>query len=374
MKQHYIDTKNYEKEIVLILQCLEVKNIFLVCGKSFYHLPIYGFIEKLQLDKKIAVTYFDGFSPNPAYEDILVGVKVFNEKNCDFILAIGGGSTIDAAKCIKLFAGLNSDRDYLGQEFIANEIPLLAIPTTAGTGSESTQFAVIYVNDEKHSVEHESILPQYVLLYPGNLKSLPDYQKKVTVCDALAHAIESYWSINSSIESKRLSENALCLLLENIDAYLQNDEGSYSDVLLASNLAGKAINITKTTAAHAMCYKLARIMDIPHGHAVMLCLPEVWEYMQENLAACVDRRGQEYLKEMLVLLAGCLKQGTPENAIIFLKKLRYKLGLNLQKKFKKEQMDDLVNSVNKQRLKNFPVDMGKEEIYQIYQNIIAGNQ
>lgn len=277
---------------------------------------------------------------------------------------------MDVAKCIKLFAGLEGDGDYLEQRFTAEGVPLMAVPTTAGTGSESTQFAVIYVNGEKCSVEHESILPRYVLLYPGNLESLPDYQKKATACDALAHAIESCWSIHSSAASMELSRNALRLLLGNIDAYLQNDGGGYPDMMLASNLAGRAINMTRTTAAHAMCYRLSGIMNVPHGHAVMLCLPEVWEYMQENLDACVDGRGREYLREKLVCLARYMGQETPEKAIIFLKELRRKWGLGMPRRLEEGRIDELADSVNAERLSNFPIGMGKEEIRQIYRKIM----
>lgn len=374
MEQYYIDPGDYKKEIRLLLQQLKVKNIFLVCGKSYYHLPMCSFLKQLLSEESIEITCFDECLPNPKYEDILKGINIFNKCNHDFILAVGGGSAIDTAKCIKWFTAQKENDNYLEQKFIANNIPLLAVPTTAGTGSEATQFAVVYINGEKHSVEDKSILPQYVLLYPDNLKSLSEYQKKVTVCDALAHAIESYWSVNSSEKSKELSENAICLLLRNIDAYLQKDEESYPDILLASNLAGKAINITKTTAAHAMSYKLAKMMNIPHGHAVMLCLPEVWEYMLENLAACVDERGQEYLRETFVLLAGCLKQKTPKHAIKFLKKLRYQWQLNCPKKLKEKQIDELVDSVNMERLKNFPINIKKENMRCIYRNIIVENQ
>ena len=202
MEQYYIDARNYEKEIIFLLKHLGIRNIFLVCGKSYDHLPLNGFIRRLQMNQGITLVCFDGFSPNPVYEDIVEGVKNFHAAKCDCIFAVGGGSAIDAAKCIKLFAGLKTDRNYLEQEFCASAIPLFAVPTTAGTGSESTQFAVIYVNGEKYSIEHESILPQYVFLYPSNLKTLPDYQRKSAVCDALAHAIESFWSIKSSVESK----------------------------------------------------------------------------------------------------------------------------------------------------------------------------
>lgn len=370
MTQYYIDSKYYKEEIRALLEQLSVKNILLVCGKSFYNLPICSLIENLQRDRSINITYYEDFSSNPKYEEVVQGVKVYCENGCDFILAVGGGSAIDVAKCIKLFATLKKDEDYLEQEIIENDIPLFAVPTTAGTGSEATQFAVIYVKGDKYSIEHESALPQYVLLYPDNLITLPDYQKKVTVCDALSHAVESYWSLHSSIKSRKLSEAALCLMLDHMEEYLEGNGDVCREMMCASNLAGQAINITRTTAAHAMCYKLATLYHIPHGHAVMMCLPEVWEYMETKMDACIDERGQKYLCEILDSLAGCLRQKTQKAAIHFLKDVRSKLGLKLAKRVEEVPISMMVESVNLKRLQNFPIALTKEDLYRIYQKIL----
>lgn len=370
MTQYYIDSKYYKEEIRALLEQISVKNILLVCGKSFYNLPICSLIENLQRDRNINITYYEDFSSNPKYEEVVQGVKVYCENGCDFILAVGGGSAIDVAKCIKLFATLKKDEDYLEQEIIENDIPLFAVPTTAGTGSEATQFAVIYVKGDKYSIEHESALPQYVLLYPDNLITLPDYQKKVTVCDALSHAVESYWSLHSSIKSRKLSEAALCLMLDHMEEYLEGNGDVCREMMCASNLAGQAINITRTTAAHAMCYKLATLYHIPHGHAVMMCLPEVWEYMETKMDACIDERGQKYLCEILDSLAGCLRQKTQKAAIQFLKDVRSKLGLKLAKMVEEVPISMMVESVNLKRLQNFPIALTKEDLYRIYQKIL----
>lgn len=373
MKQCYLNPLNYEEDIELLLQQLEVSHILLVCGASIFQLSVYSFVKKLQQNTGIAITHYDNFSPNPKYEEVLQGVKAFKENKCDFILAVGGGSAIDVAKCIKLFAGLKRNEDYLCQKIVENEIPLFAVPTTAGSGSEATQFAVIYVDGNKKSIEHKSALPKYVLLYPHNLMTLPEYQKKVTVCDALAHAIESYWSLHASEESRNLSKTAICLILNNIEGYLKNNINSCSDILLAANFAGQAINITKTTAAHAMSYKLTTFFGISHGHAVMLCLPEVWGHMQEKLDTYTDEHRGKYLQTTLDSLAHCLKQETSKNAIWFLKQLRSKLGLELTEKVNEELITLLVDSVNEERLDNFPIVLVKEDLRVIYQKVLWGN-
>ena len=126
-------------------------------------------------------------------------------------MAVGGGSALDTAKCIKLFVGLSKEQSYLEQEFRENDIPLLVHPTTAGTGSESTPFAVIYKGGEKCSVEHESIYPKYRIEDARSLRSLPLYQKKVTLLDALSHAMEAIWSKYSNERQQKLWAEKLFL-------------------------------------------------------------------------------------------------------------------------------------------------------------------
>lgn len=370
MKQYYINPDYYEKEFERLFQELNVDSILLVCGKSFFSSIFSDFFNNLYMNMGIKVTYFFDFSSNPKYEDIIKGLHIFRRDNCDIIVAVGGGSAIDVAKCIKLFSNMKNDIDYVNQVIIANNISLIAVPTTAGTGSEATQFAVIYVKGEKYSIDHESALPKYILLHPASLKTLPEYQKKVTICDALSHAVESYWSINSTIESRKLAERAIQIILDNLDGYLDSKDACYINMLWAANYAGQAINITRTTAAHAMCYKLTTLLNIPHGYAVMLCLPEVWEYMQDHLDMCVDVRGKQYLQETLENLAHCLQQDTSAMAIIFLKQLRTRFGFGIFKELNQQLIAQLVDSVNIDRLTNFPIALFKQDLMNIYYNIL----
>ena len=116
------------------------------------------------------------------------------------------------------------------------------------------------------------------------LKTLPIYQKKSTMMDALCHSIESYWSVNSTEESNKYSKQAIQTILENKDAYLANKDLGNANMLKAAYLAGKAINITQTTAGHAMSYKLTSLYGIAHGHAVAICISKLWEYMLEPVS------------------------------------------------------------------------------------------
>lgn len=267
MSQKIIYEKDSAQQIKNILSDLQTKKYLLVCGRSFQHL----LISKYFIEANIPYITFSKFSPNPLYEDVCKGVDLFNSENCDTIVAVGGGSAIDVAKCIKLFCRMDSKSNYLSQEYRDSGVPLVAVPTTAGTGSESTRYSVIYYNGEKQSVTHNSIIPDYAILDSSVLKSLPIYQKKCTLLDALCQGIEAWWSVNSNEESKVYSKMAVETIIKYMDSYIyDNDEIAAEQIMLAANYAGRAINITQTTAPHAMSYKLTSMYKLPHGHAVAL--------------------------------------------------------------------------------------------------------
>lgn len=243
-------------ELDRYLQEHAVRGIFLVCDNAISFLRLNAYFEQLPERMGVSVVRFSDFAPNPLYESVVKGVAMFRAHRCDLILAVGGGSAMDVAKCIKLYAEMDPSVNYLRQPIVPNAIPLLAVPTTAGTGSEATRYAVIYFEGEKQSVSHESCIPSAVLMDPSALRTLPEYQKKATMLDALCHAVESFWSIHSDEQSKAYARAAISRILENKDAYLANEEAGNSEMLQAAHLAGKAINITQTTAGHAMCYKI----------------------------------------------------------------------------------------------------------------------
>ena len=341
-----------------------IQNLLLVCDNAFDFLCVKEDILRLQTICNIVK--FDDFSPNPDYESVCKGVETFNQNSCTAILAIGGGSAIDVAKCIKLYANMDSQHNYLQQEIVENDITLIAIPTTAGTGSEATRYAVIYYKGEKQSVTHMSCIPKYVLLIPDLLKTLPLYQKKATMLDALCHSIESYWSVNSTDESKKLSQQALQMILANLQGYIDNDDKGNENMLIAANLAGKAINITQTTAGHALCYKLSSMFSVAHGHAAAWSMLYVWEFMLKNMDKVCDQRGSEYVAGVFGDIAKSIRHKTPAAAIKFLKNLLVVLDLEMKFDITQEQLETLANSVNVTRLKNNPVALTKQDVMDIY--------
>ena len=350
------------------------KKILMVCDGSIWHMD--GFNKHLEEVEKMGVQMigFRDFQPNPLYESVVKGVELFKEEQCDSIMAVGGGSAMDVAKCIKLYsgcAGNGVNGSWLNAEIVPNSIPFIAMPTTAGTGSEATRYAVIYYNDAKQSVTSESFIPGTVLMDPNALKTLPLYQKKATMMDALCHAIESFWSVNSTEKSKEYSRAAIKGVLENMSGYLENTEEGNAEMLKAAHTAGQAINITQTTAGHAMCYKITSLFRSAHGHAAILCDRVLFPWMVENTDKCIDPRGEDYLRTTLNEIGQAMGCEDAKAGAEKLKSIFDNLGLEVPNATA-EQLEILKNSVNPVRLKNHPIALDVDTIDALYHNILNG--
>ncbi|MCR5600116.1 MAG: phosphonoacetaldehyde reductase [Ruminococcus sp.] len=349
------------------------ERIMLVCGASIEKLRINEYFETLEKRSGIKVVRFSDFQPNPRYESVVEGVRAFREHKCELIAAVGGGSALDTAKCIKLYSNMDDSSEYIKQTIIPNDVPFIAVPTTAGTGSEANHFAVIYLNGEKQSVADDSCIPSAVLFDASALRSLPVYQKKATMMDALCHAVEAYWSVNSTDESMEYSRSAIKMIIANKDRYLVNDDDGNTNMLKAANIAGKAINITRTTAGHAMCYKLTTLYGISHGHAAALCNMVLIPHMLANISKCSDMRGTEHLGEVLSGIAealGCGMESLPQ----FFSGLVSELGLAAPKMKSDSDIDILKKSVDPVRLRNHPVSLSAEDIEKLYRQILMQEQ
>ncbi len=361
--------EGYE-EFFRVLEEKEIKTLFLVCDKALPFLPLDFFFAKLK-ELDISICSLNDFDANPLYKSVVKGVEAFRRSGAKMIAAIGGGSAMDVAKCIKLYANMDPVRSYLEQEIVPNQVELFAIPTTAGTGSEATQYAVIYHQGEKQSISHPSCIPSMVLFDPTLLRTLPEYQKKSAMLDALCHGIESAWSVRSTPESLEDSFAAIQKVMAWMEPYLAGEDAAAEEMLLAANLAGKAINITQTTAAHAMSYKLTSFYGLAHGHSAALCLPHLWRYMREHPENCIDPRGAGHLSEIFGKIEkamGCSEEKRGEE---FFLELLQRLGIKSPENWSDEDIPALAVSVNPVRLKNNPVALDRTALENLYQNILA---
>ena len=344
------------------------KKVLLVCDASLQFL--HELREKLYTTAPII--RFSEFQSNPSYDSVVRGVELFRCNDCDSILVVGGGSAIDVAKCIKLYSNMSGngcDGAWLKMDPIPNDIPFLAVPTTAGTGSEATRYAVVYYEGVKQSITSETIIPDTVLLDPNALKTLPVYQKKATMMDALCHAIESFWSVNSTWESRQYSCQSIRDVLRYMDGYLANTEKGNAGMLLAAHIAGQAINITQTTAGHAMCYKITSLFGCAHGHAAILCVRVLFPWMTENTDKCIDPRGKGYLKETLDEIGKALGCDDAASGAAKLNEIFRFLELSVPVATK-EQFAELKTNVNPVRLKNHPIVLDEETIDRLYHRIL----
>ena len=363
------------------------KKIFLVAGKSFFTLPIGRELRELEEEMGFSLEVFSGFSVNPDFSEALEGTKLFKAYQGDVIFAAGGGSAMDTGKAIKLFSSI-PEEDILKKPWQDKGIPLLAIPTTAGTGSESTPFAVLYKDGEKISLEDESVYPLIRVEDRRSLVSLPLYQKKVTLLDALSHAMESIWSKDSGGDNLYYGKEAIERILRYMDAILENEDTALSEMAYAANVAGKAIAITKTTGGHALSYKLGGLFSLPHGLAVAMVNKELYPLLSER-----EKRPEE--REKLSFLARCFSKNTVEEGaeayLAFLEKMEI---LPKKQEFFLERLTCsaaekdsvqpesagpealekavriLTKSVNKERLKNHPVALSEEDITEVYRRIL----
>lgn len=366
------------KELTPILKKMAPGKIFLVTGKKSYTSS--GAENLLRKALNIYNCYrFDDFQVNPTIQEVEKGVSLFKSNDCDFIIGVGGGSVIDVAKSVSLLAANNGDPgDLIDNQTRLSEsaVPTVIIPTTAGTGSESTHFSVLYIGKTKHSLVHPSMLPDIAILDPGFTESLSPRITACTGMDALCQGIEAFWSVNSTEESREYSRQAIKLALANlISAVNDPDKDSRQNMLLAGNFAGRAINIALTTAAHAVSYPLTSYFNVPHGHAVALTLPS---FIKFNYAVSPetlnDRRGVEFVKskiDELVKIMGADSVSHAKEKIDFIMESIHletqlsDLGIN------KEDIEVIIkNGFNPQRIKNNPRNLTEAALRRLLEKIL----
>lgn len=248
----------------------------------------------------VELAFYDGVEPNPTFAQVDAGIAVLRGQGSEAVLAVGGGSSIDAAKVIA--AGGSSDQDprrWVGFGKVRHEVlPIYAIPTTAGTGSEATMGAVISdsASGEKGVLSGSGLLPRAAALDSDLMLGLPPAITAATGMDALTHAIEAYLSIWDRGERTAYSRCAVKLIFEHLrTAYVSGTDRAARDAMaLAAYYAGIAINQVNVGNVHAIAHQLGGRYGIPHGLANALVLPHV-------LAFCRDQ-ARERLAELAVLV------------------------------------------------------------------------
>ncbi|MFX0028188.1 MAG: phosphonoacetaldehyde reductase [Candidatus Hermodarchaeota archaeon] len=367
------------KNLYKILNKDKYSNVFCITGNS----PLeQNNIDKILqiIKKKCSIFHYNDIKPTPTIEGVNQALDLFKKGNYDLIIAMGGGSVLDIGKAVSVFStNKGKIEDFLLKKLSLRRegTPLILVPTTAGTGSEATHFAVIFINNIKYSLADEKLIyAKYVIVDPELTYSLPKKVTAYTGMDALSQAIESYWNINSTDESKRYAKRAIKLIMNNLVKAVHNpDKKSRSKMALAANNAGKAINLTKTTACHAISYPITYYFKVPHGHAVALTLPSMFLFNSEvHEDDVLDSRGLYYVKGIMKELISLLGVSSFNEAKVKINDLVKVIGLetrlsDLGIKTKEEIEIIIKNGFNPERVKNNPRLLTESQLRHILQEI-----
>ena len=275
-------------------------------------------VVKILENEKIPYHVYDKIKNNPEINDMATGGRFANECGCDFIIAIGGGSPMDAAKAISVYATNvpreNSDfelYDIFKGQYKNKPLPMVAIPTTAGTGSEVTPYSILTLHKEqtKKSFTCVDCFFKVAFLDGRYLQNLPLQVIRNTAVDAMCHLIEGYTNKKASMVSDALAQEGLVVFGKHLDKLVSGEltVGDYTELLWASTLGGIVISQTGTTIVHSMGYELTYFKDIPHGMANGYL---VYEYLKrvdrKRMAKCIYSLGLGSLEEFKEFLENVL--------------------------------------------------------------------
>ena len=362
-------TKNNLK---VFLKKLIKGKIFIISGLRSYKKSGANKILSPILKKKKFETYFKN-SEIPVInelEKIIKKIKLFKP---NVIIAIGGGAVMDYAKIANYLCNTqNLKKNIIQPQNFKNfkYCKLIAIPTTAGSGAEVTSNAVIYINKKKFSVENKLVKPDNFLLLPNLILKNKKNLKTSSGFDAIAQAVESLFSLKSNNKSIKYATESLKITLKNFIPHIKKPTLENSKkMLIGANLAGKAINISKTTAPHALSYPFTTNFNISHGHAVGITFNEFLKFNYKNLKNTVIKFDLKSRFNILFKLSNTKNIFELDDYFKTLKKeagikdsfLYFKINI-------KKNLKRITKDINFQRLSNNPVKIKLRDINKILLN------
>jgi alcohol dehydrogenase class IV len=266
-----------------------LKNVLVVTDKVLMKLKLPGQLLESLEQNGINYTVFDAVQPNPTIENVEDGRKVYRKSKCDGIIGFGGGSSIDCAKIIgaRISNPYFSVRRMKGLFRVLLPIPpFFCVPTTAGTGSETTVAAVITDPEthEKFAISDLKLIPKIAVLDPELMVGLPPHITSTTGMDALTHAVEAYIGLNGNKFTDENAENATRLIFENLEKVFKNGSNlkAREDMALASFYAGSAFTRAYVGYVHAIAHNMGGLYGVPHGLANAIILPYVLEFCRKD--------------------------------------------------------------------------------------------
>ena len=285
----------FEKDSITYLRHIDAERVMLVCDPGMVQFGYADLVKRqLELNRhRPAVDVFSDVEPNPSTNTVYKGLERFVDFQPDVIIALGGGSAMDAAKAMWMFFE-HPDVSFFGakQKFLdirkrtykipyAEKTTFICIPTTSGTGSEVTSFAVITDSEThiKYPLADYALTPDIAIVDPALVMSVPASVTADTGMDVLTHAIESYVSVMASDYTRGLSLQAIKLVFENLEhSYRFGDEESREKMHNASTMAGMAFANAFLGINHSLAHKVGPMFDIPHGRTNAILMPHVIRY------------------------------------------------------------------------------------------------
>ncbi|MDE7251071.1 MAG: iron-containing alcohol dehydrogenase [Lachnospiraceae bacterium] len=368
------EVRNHILEILDILKKEAISKPLIITDQTLSSIGATDSLQKVLTENRIPYALFDGAFPNPTTALARKATDFYRGNNCDGLIAFGGGSPMDLAKAVGVMLARpdKSLEKLAGILKVHRKLPaLIAIPTTAGTGSETTLAAVLIDADTRHkfTINDFPLIPRYAILDPSTIHTLPVSIAATTGLDALTHAVEAYIGRSTTQQTRADAEKAVKLIFENLDASVNHDSTEAESAMLkASHYAGRAFTRSYVGYIHAVSHSLSGQYNLPHGWTNAVLLPLI-----------LKRYGSAVWKK-LAKLAICAGIGNPAEgeealakrfiAAIEEKNNRYDIPCHIDA-IRQEDIPLLASHADKEANPLYPVPVlwDAEELEKIYREV-----
>ena len=362
-------------EIPAIAKSKGFKHVFVCSDPDLVKFGITSKVTDLLAEEGIAFTVYSGIKPNPTIENVKDGVSAFKECGADSIITIGGGSSMDTAKAIGIIITNPEFSDVRSLEGVAptknHAVPTIAVPTTAGTAAEVTiNYVITDLEKERKFVcvdEHD--IPEYAIVDPDMMSSMPKGLTAATGMDALTHAIEGYTTKAAWEMTDMFHLEAIKLIAENLRGAVENKPENREGMALAQYVAGMGFSNVGLGIAHSIAHTLGAHYDTPHGVACAMMLPIVMEYNKEF----TGEKYKEIARAMGVKGVDGMSQDEYRKAAVdAVKKLSADVGIPAKNdKIREEDLDILAKDAYEDACRpGNPRETSVEELKELYRKIM----
>lgn len=365
------------KELPEIIMRHKYTHVLIITDGGIMKLGLTRRLEKALKEAGIPYTIYDKTVANPTTVNVREALELYHKEGCDAIIGFGGGSSMDCAKAVGACAVKpnQSLAQMKGILKVHKKLPLLmAVPTTAGTGSETTLAAVITDAGTryKYAINDFPLIPRYAVLDPKVTLSLPPFITATTGMDALTHAVEAYIGNSTTIDTRRDALKAVKLIFENIDIAYEHGDNIHArrNMLHASFYAGCAFTKSYVGYVHAVAHSLGGQYNVPHGLANAILLPLVLR----EYGSCIDKK-----LHRLAIAAGLADKNTPDHeaAELFIRaieEMKERLGIvNIVKEIQETDILKLAHYADKEANPLYPVPklMDASELEKFYYMLMS---